>query len=277
MNDLCKPDIRNKPMNITIKRLEESLGKIDISPKVPEKIHEMLDFAKKICMYGYYEYEFYTLSLIYLFLLTETAIKKRFLEELPEKCILTKKTQKKIVKKHYSAIYESLLKHLESKGFEDISQSLKSIKKKFLKGLPEEFILKEKTQKKTVKKSYSTIYDSLLKHWRIEGFEDVSQSLESIIDWLLKNEKLPKRISKFKAHTYRNFRNKVAAHLKKKDIYIPFGMVIPFFWKVIDFINCLFDPQNHTEKPEVISNMEEFFTPVDEHMEKIIKKMKSKR
>ena len=221
MNDLCEPDARNKAFNITIKSLEEGLAKVDISPKVPQKIREMLDFAKKIYIYGYYEYEFYTLSSIYLFLLTETAIKERFLAELPEKCILTKKTQKKIVKKHYSAIYDSLLNHLKSKGFEDISQSLKSIKKKFLKGLPEEFILKEKTRKKIVKKSYLTIYDSLLKHWRIEGFEEVNQSLKSIIDWLLKNKKLPKRISEFEAHTYRELRNRTAAHLERKSISPP--------------------------------------------------------
>ncbi len=276
MNDFCEPDIRNKPVNMTIERLEESLNKVDVSSKVPEKIHGMLDFAKKICMYGYYEYEFYTLSSIYLFLLTETAIKERFLEELPEECILTKKKQKKIEKKHYSAIYDILLKHLRNKGFEDISQSLKSIKEKFLKELPEEFILKEKTQKKTVKKSYPAIYDSLLKHWRIEGFEDVNQSLKSVIDWLLKNEKLPKRISEFEAHTYRELRNKTAAHLERKNIYTP-GIAIPFFWKVIDFINCLFDPQNHVEKPKVIRDMEEYFAPVNGYMEKIIKDKKSKR
>jgi len=263
MNDFCEPDIRNKQMNITIKSLEEGLAKVDIGPKVPEKIHEMLDFAKKICMYGYYEYEFYTLSSIYLFLLTETAVKERFLEELPEECMLTKKTQKKIVKKHYSTIYDSLLKHLEIKGFEDISQSLKSIKEKFLKELPEEFILKEKIQKKTVKKSYSTIYDNLLKHWRIEGFEDINQSLKSIIDWLLKNKKLPKRISEFEAHTYRELRNKAAAHLERKKVYVP-GEVIRFFWKVIDFINCLFDLQNNIEKPKVIRNMEEDYKQIQE-------------
>jgi hypothetical protein len=274
MNNFCEPDLRNKAMNITIKSLEEGLSKVDISSKVPKKIREMLDFAKKICIYGYYEYEFYTLSTIYLFLLTETAIKERFLEELPEECILTKKTQKKIVKKHYSTIYDSLLKHWKIEGFEDVNQSLKSIKEKILEELPEEFTLTEKTQKKTVKKHYSTIYDSLLKHWKIEGFEDVNQSLKSVIDWLLKNEKLPKRISEFEAHTYRELRNKTAAHLERKSVFLP-AMVIPIFWKIIDFINCLFDPQNHVEKPKVIRDMKEYFTPVNEHMKKIIKDKKA--
>jgi len=214
MRELCKPDIRNKLWNITPKSLEKSLGKVTVSPKVPDKIITMLDFAKKICIYGYYEYEFYSLSLIYLSLLTETSIKERFLIELPKKCTFVKNNKKKIINK-----------------------------------------------------DYKNIFKYLLKGWTIKGFESVGRSLPSILEWLLENGILPNRINDFKAKAFKDLRNS-SAHLEKLYIHNP-AEVIPLFWEVIDFINCLFDTKAHTEKPEAVKNVEEDYEKVYENFEKI--------
>ena len=221
MKDLCKPDPRNSVFNITPETLEESLSKVKISRKVPKKIQEMLEFSKKICLYGYYEYDFYTLSSVYLFLLTETAIKERFLNELPKKCHLRKKNKLKEITKNYRAVY-----------------------------------------------------DHLWKGWSIEGYEKVNRSLGSILKWLYDHQVLPKRVSEFETKTLKNLRNE-SAHLTRKNILTP-GMVIPILWKVIDFVNCLFDPKVHNKEPESLRRTREFYTEVFQEAKKITKKSKKK-
>ena len=93
IKELCTPDKRNEFFGITIDVLRTELIKVSISDRVPGKIKAMLDFVKKICLYAYYEYDFYTLTLIYGSLLVETAIKERFLQELPDMCQLKKKKE----------------------------------------------------------------------------------------------------------------------------------------------------------------------------------------
>jgi hypothetical protein len=81
MKNLCEPDTRSEKFGITLDYLKDRLEEVTISSEVPQRIRTMIDFTKKICLYAYYEYDFYTLSLIYSSLLVETALKERFLQE----------------------------------------------------------------------------------------------------------------------------------------------------------------------------------------------------
>lgn len=125
MKKLCDPDPRNE--GLTLESLEKALNEVPISAKVPEKIREMLELAKKIYLYGYYAYDFYWLCSINLFLFTETVIKERFLESLPKECTLVKKEQTKIMIKNYVNIYKFLGKGWRIVGYENVNASLKSL------------------------------------------------------------------------------------------------------------------------------------------------------
>jgi len=127
MTELCQPDKRNLDSGVSLENLVKALSQVPISEKVPNKIREMLEFAKKIWLYGYYEYDFYTLCSIYLFLLVETAIKERFLDELPKQCQLVKNGKSEIVNKNYEIIYQRLWQGWTITGFEKVGRSLKSI------------------------------------------------------------------------------------------------------------------------------------------------------
>lgn len=127
MKDLCSPDKRNVDLNITLDSLRRSLNEVAISGEVPEKISKMIKVAHKLYLYAFFEYDFYTLSMIYLALLTETAIKERFLIELPANVELIKKGERTIIGCRFSGIYEKLKNGWKIKGFEKINRSLKSI------------------------------------------------------------------------------------------------------------------------------------------------------
>lgn len=127
MKDLCQPDETNRDFNITIESLKESVAMVSISEKVLQKFQELLEVAKKLYLYSYYEWDFYTVCLIYLLLLSETAIKERFLQELPQECKLVKKECVEKVQKSYTIIYERLFKRWRLVGYEKVDGSLLSI------------------------------------------------------------------------------------------------------------------------------------------------------
>ncbi|MBA7514786.1 hypothetical protein ES705_06821 [subsurface metagenome] len=127
MKDLCTPDNRNVGFNITLDDLKNSLNEVTISEKIPENIHKMIELAKKTYLYSYYEYDFYALTTIYLSLLTETAIKERFLMELSDEIEMERKGQIKIIYKNYENVYGNLWKGWKIKEYPYINRSLRSI------------------------------------------------------------------------------------------------------------------------------------------------------
>lgn len=127
MKKLCTPDKRNMIFNVTLDGLESSLNEVTISEKIPENIRKMIELAKKTYLYSYYEYDFYALTTIYLSLLTETAIKERFLIELSDEVEIEKNDKTKPIRKNYRNVYESLWKGWKIKTYPNITSSLKSI------------------------------------------------------------------------------------------------------------------------------------------------------
>lgn len=127
MKDLCTPDKRNVSFNIALDGLRSSLNEVTVSEKIPENIRKMIELAQKTYFYSYYEYDFYALTTIYLSLLTETAIKERFLMELSDEVELKKDGKIKLIRKNYRNIYENLWKGWKIKKYPNITGSLKSI------------------------------------------------------------------------------------------------------------------------------------------------------
>jgi hypothetical protein len=127
MRDLCRPDIRNASFNITEENLIDYVTRIEISKKVPKKVREMLDFTRRMLLYGYYNYDFYTQTAIYLFLMTESAIKERLYDELPEKCPMTKDGKTEMISKDYVIIFQHLREGWQIVGFEKLGHSLESM------------------------------------------------------------------------------------------------------------------------------------------------------
>jgi hypothetical protein len=132
MKEMCQPDPRTLSLNIDMKQLENAISAVQMSEKIPQGIKEMIDLAKRVFLYGYYEYDFYTLSAQYLFLVAETAAKERLLHVLPKECRLIRGKKSKVVRKNCHTMYENLQKRWVIEGFPEINRTLDSILK-FLK------------------------------------------------------------------------------------------------------------------------------------------------
>ena len=219
IKDLCQVDGRNKEFGITIAHLEDALDKIDVSPKVPNDVLEMIVLARKICLYSYFEYDLYSIFLIYLFLIVETAAKFRFLQEWPHKCIMTKKKESKVVNK-----------------------------------------------------DFQSVFDNLRKGWRIKGNKKVNGSLTSVLKWLNAQGIIPERIRIKDINTIRDLRNK-SAHLMRKNIITP-AIAMGIFWRLVDFVNCLFDPSLHDKEPIILREMREQYIKISEMIKKVEGKKK---
>jgi hypothetical protein len=218
--DLFKPDPRNQSFNLTEDDLFDYVSSIEISKKVPRKISEMLDFTRRMILYGYYNYDFYTQSAIYLFLVTESAVKERVYEELPEKCPVTKDDKTEIITKDYNVIFQRLR--------ED---------------------------------------------WQIIGYEKLSRSLGSIVRVLKDGGILPKRIGEPEIEILRQLRNS-AIDVTRAEPYSP-AVVIPIYWKIVDFINCLYDKSVHESEPKALTQLREHYTMLSQAVEKIKKTKKN--
>jgi len=143
---LCQPDKRNLEHGIDLNAMKDLLSQVPMSNKVPARTRELFDFARQVCLYGYYEYEFYSLCAAYLFLLTETAIRDRFVNELPDKCHLLRGKESLIVNRNYDIIMQRLWEGWVLVGFEEVGTSLWSI----LKWLKKNSVLPERIGKKEI-------------------------------------------------------------------------------------------------------------------------------
>lgn len=218
--DLFKPDTRNQPFNMTEEDLLDYVSRIEISKKVPKKICEMLEFTRRMIRFGYYDYDFYTQSAIYLFLVAESAIKERIFDELPDKCPMTKDDKTEIISKDYQVIFQRLR--------ED---------------------------------------------WQIIGYEKISRSLGSLVRVLKDVQILPKRIGDPEIEILRQLRNS-AIDIARTEPYSP-AVVIPIYWEIVDFINCLYDKNFHESEPNVLKQLREHYLMLSQAVEKIKKTKKS--
>ena len=79
-SSFVKVDKSGEPREITIEDLQESVCDIQLIPNVPEGVKKVFDAAKRLHIFGYFEYYFFTISQHYAFLALESALRNRYSE-----------------------------------------------------------------------------------------------------------------------------------------------------------------------------------------------------
>lgn len=98
LTDLIQPDpsmgifVRGDHLGITIEDLQRDICNIQLIPNVNEHVKRVFDGAKKLYVYGYFNYYFFTISQHYAYLALESAIQNRYIYSFGEKIILENKT-----------------------------------------------------------------------------------------------------------------------------------------------------------------------------------------
>lgn len=87
-NELTKSDSRGM-LNFALSYVQESISKIQLIPNVPESVKHAFKVSKDLFIFGYFRYEFFTISQHYAFLALEAAIKTRYAMSLGKTAILT--------------------------------------------------------------------------------------------------------------------------------------------------------------------------------------------
>jgi hypothetical protein len=89
MEDLLRIDFKtgmpssNILRQFTLQELQEDIADIQPIPQVPESIREVIRRAKKLYVYGYFEYAFFTVAAHYAYAAMEAALKARWGVSLP--------------------------------------------------------------------------------------------------------------------------------------------------------------------------------------------------
>jgi len=125
-----------------------------------------------------------------------------------------------------------------------------------------------------VQKSYRAVYGYLRRRWKIKGYENINSSLKSIILWIKHSDLLPQRYKVIDIDIIRYLRN-TAAHLEDKNGITP-AIAQLFYCRVVDFINCLFDPSIHSNEPEIIQKTREYYKQIYKAMDEYKKRADSK-
>lgn len=125
-NSFIKIDKYGKRHEITIEDLQKSICSIQLIPNVPKEVKKVFNAAKRLHIFGYFEYYFFTISQHYAFLALESALRNRYSDiygrpknfvRLNE--IIKKLVEKEIIPKGEAKIYDAgrylrnALSHLE--------------------------------------------------------------------------------------------------------------------------------------------------------------------
>lgn len=109
-----KVDKSGEPHEITLEDLQKSVCDIQLIPTVPEGVRKVFNAAKRLHIFGYFEYYFFTISQHYAFLALESALRNRYSEiygkpknftKLP--VIIKELVQKGIILKGEAKLYDA--------------------------------------------------------------------------------------------------------------------------------------------------------------------------
>lgn len=87
-SDITKPNGNMDSFGLNLESLQKSIAHIQLIPKVPKDIKTTFERVKKLHIYGYFEYSFFTLAQHYAYFALESAIKHRYIQSLDGKAIL---------------------------------------------------------------------------------------------------------------------------------------------------------------------------------------------
>ena len=80
----------------TVEDFQADVASIQLIPAVPEEAKRVFNRAKELYIFGYFRYEFFTISRHYAHLALESAIKNRYYQSLGSEVILTNKKGKNV-------------------------------------------------------------------------------------------------------------------------------------------------------------------------------------
>lgn len=130
MKVLCKPDVRNLHYpSWSIKDLQTSLKQsIDaLSNKVPQEVKAHLKVSQNLAVYGWFQWEFYTVSLAWSLTSIEMALIRKFLETYNgQQFTIVKKGKTKTVIVDYK-IFRELRKGWRIQDKPNLNGSFKSL------------------------------------------------------------------------------------------------------------------------------------------------------
>ncbi len=113
-SSFIKIDEFGETREITIEDLQKSACGIQLIPNVPEGVKKVFNAAKRLHIFGYFEYYFFTISQHYTFLALESALRNKYSEIYgkPKKfiklnTIIEKLVEKGVIPKGEAKIYDS--------------------------------------------------------------------------------------------------------------------------------------------------------------------------
>jgi len=121
-SEFLQPDSRTS--HLSLEWLQSRMSVIQLIPNVPESVRLQFQRAKDLFIFGYFRYEFFTISSHYAVLAHETAMKQRYVQSLGEKATITYNSEKyEITQPTYFQISEFIYNLKKSKRI----QSARSI------------------------------------------------------------------------------------------------------------------------------------------------------
>lgn len=85
-SEFLKPDSRTD--HLSLEWLQSRMSDIHLIPNVPEAVRLQFQRSKDLFIFGYFRYEFFTISSHYAVLAHETAMKQRYVQSLGEKATI---------------------------------------------------------------------------------------------------------------------------------------------------------------------------------------------
>jgi len=112
-NVFVKIDKSGKSPGITVEDLQKHISRIQLISNVPEEVKKVFNAAKRLYIFGYFEYYFFTISQHYAFLALESALRNRYNKTYGEpkrfiglNTIIKKLVEKGIIPKGEAKVYD---------------------------------------------------------------------------------------------------------------------------------------------------------------------------
>ena len=95
-DELTKPNPTNVLFSYGIENLQKRIADLQLIPQVPKEIKTTIKRAKDLYLFGYFRYDFFTISSHYAYLGLEAAVKTRFIQSLGKKVVLTDRKKREL-------------------------------------------------------------------------------------------------------------------------------------------------------------------------------------
>lgn len=113
----------------TIEDLQKDLGKAGLLEEVPEEVRHVFEVARKLCIHGYFQYDFFTVAHLMSFLGLECALKHRFMQFYEHRVPLVKGDEHDVLETdRFERVFQVLGSHKwKLEGYEQFHPSFKGL------------------------------------------------------------------------------------------------------------------------------------------------------